>query len=87
MYKLQFSEIALDDIEYFKASTPAVRKKISELLEEIQQHPETGTGRPEKLRYSLSGCMSRRISLKDRLVYAINEDKQIVQILSLRGHY
>lgn len=87
MYKLQFSEIALDDIEYFKASTPATRRKISQLLEEIQQHPEGGTGQPEKLRYSLSGCMSRRISLKDRLVYAINEDKQVVQILSLRGHY
>ncbi|MGH6992222.1 MAG: type II toxin-antitoxin system YoeB family toxin, partial [Caulobacteraceae bacterium] len=38
-------------------------------LGECRRHPFTGTGKPEPLRGELKGWWSRRLTLKDRLVY------------------
>lgn len=48
-YILDFSETALADIEkHKKAGDKAVLKKIGKLLNELMEHPSTGTGQPEK---------------------------------------
>jgi toxin YoeB len=47
--------------------------------------PETGEGNPEELKGDLSGCWSRRINDKDRLVYRVKGDT--LQILQCTGHY
>jgi toxin YoeB len=49
------------------------------------EHPFEGTGKPELLKHNLSGCWSRRINQKDRLIYEVMEDS--VHIQSARGHY
>ena len=77
---------ALDDIKFWKDSgNVAVQNKISKLIEDIRQHPFTGIGKPEALRFNLSGCWSRRITDKDRLVYEVKDGS--IHVLSLRGHY
>ncbi|MGZ3872978.1 MAG: Txe/YoeB family addiction module toxin [Mucilaginibacter sp.] len=48
-------------------------------------HPETGIGRPERLKYQLSGMWSRRINREHRLIYEIAENA--VFIYSAKGHY
>jgi Uncharacterized protein conserved in bacteria len=35
----------------------------------------------------LSGFWSRRITLKDRVIYKIEEDIVIVSVVSAKGHY
>ena len=86
--ELIFKSEALSDIDYWKSSgQKAVQKKISDLLGEIVEHPTTGTGKPEQLRGDLAGCWSRRITKKDRIVYEIDEENGVVNILSLRDHY
>ena len=86
--ELIFKSEALFDIDYWKSSgQKAVQKKISDLLGEIVEHPTTGTGKPEQLRGDLAGCWSRRITKKDRIVYEIDEENGVVNILSLRDHY
>ena len=63
-------------------------KKISELLQEIEQTPRTGTGKVEQLKYITDReVWSRRISGKDRLVYEIKESEIIVIIIQALGHY
>ena len=86
-YTLHFSPKALEDITYFKKSEPSLKNKINRLFSELQVHPETGIGQPEKLRFDLAGYLSRRINLEHRLLYQIDEDNHKVYIISLRGHY
>ena len=62
-------------------------KKIWLLVEELKLHPQTGTGQVEQLRGNLSGFWSRRIDKADRMVYKIEEDRVIVTVVSLKGHY
>jgi toxin YoeB len=54
-------------------------------LKEIQRTPFSGKGEPEKLRGDLNGKWSRRINLKDRLVYEISDETIIV--IQCKGHY
>ena len=78
-YTLDFSKTALEDIKKHKKSgDKPTLKKIEKLLNELMEHPITGTGQPEKLKHDLAGLYSRRINKKHRLVYSINE--QIVTV-------
>ena len=85
-YHLDFTDKAKEDIAYHqKTGNNAVLKKLFSLLEELEQHPFSGTGKPEPLKYELSGMWSRRINREHRLIYEVFED--IVYILSAKGHY
>jgi len=69
-YHLDFTDSAKKDIAFFKKSgNKAILKKLFLLLNEIAEHPYSGTGQPEALKHQLSGCWSRRINKEHRLVY------------------
>lgn len=83
-----FSPQALEDIEYWKKSgNVGIMNKITRLLEDITEHPFTGIGKPEPLRYDLAGYWSRRINAEHRIIYSVHEDMIEVYILSMRYHY
>jgi len=85
-YRLDFSQQAQSDIEFHKnAGNKAVLKKLFILLNELTDHPFTGTGKPEPLKYSLTGSWSRRISQEHRLVYEVLGDSILIH--SVIGHY
>ncbi|MDA0194024.1 MAG: Txe/YoeB family addiction module toxin [Bacteroidetes bacterium] len=87
-YTLYFSKTALKDIEKHKKSgDKPTLKKIEKLLNELMEHPITGTGQPEMLKHDLAGLYSRRINKKHRLVYSINEQIVTVYLLSAWSHY
>lgn len=87
-YDIELSEIALDGIKQLKkAGELQALKKLNSLLSELEEHPKTGTGKPEQLRGNLSGKWSRRITDKHRLIYEIYEDKVMVVVFSTYGHY
>ncbi|MDR1356724.1 MAG: Txe/YoeB family addiction module toxin [Tannerellaceae bacterium] len=83
---ITFSPEAIEDYEYWK-SNPTVTYRIKRLLKDISEHPYTGIGKPERLRYNLSGKWSRRISNEHRIVYVVREDMNDVYIMALRYHY
>ena len=87
-YTLEFSNIALSDIKKHKESgDKATLKKIENLLNELMEHPTTGTGKPEQLKHNLTGLYSRKINHKHRLVYSIDDEIVTVHILSAWAHY
>jgi len=87
-YIIEFTDIALSDIERHKKSgDQKILKKIRKLLKELAEHPIVGTGRPEKLKHDLQGYYSRRINKKHRIIYSIKDDILIVLVVSAYGHY
>jgi toxin YoeB len=85
-----YSPKALKDLDYWKRSgNVKIQKKIQQLIFAIQKSPFEGIGKPEPLKYDLSGKWSRRINQEHRIIYAINDKNQIsvLDILSLKGHY
>ena len=59
--------------------------KIKRLLEEIQQSPFEGTGKPEALKHNWTGYWSRRITSEHRLIYKVEND--MLYVVQLRYHY
>lgn len=68
-----------------KSGNKALLKKIISFLEEIVEHPYSGTGKPEPLKHDLNGKWSRRINKEHRLVYEVLEHSILLH--SARGHY
>ena len=87
-YSIELTIEAISDIKKFrKSGDKKALIKIDKLLDELRDHPTTGTGRPELLKYYDIPTWSRRINDKHRLIYRIEDDKVIVIILSFWGHY
>ncbi|MDP3180482.1 MAG: Txe/YoeB family addiction module toxin [Bacteroidota bacterium] len=81
-----FKDKALEDIRFWKKSgQKTTQRKISKLIEDIFQHPFTGLGKPEALKYELSGLWSCEIDKGNRLIYEVVG--QQLHIISMRGHY
>ena len=74
-----------DYIAWLKSGQRKVVAKIDALMDEIEQQPRAGIGKPEQLRNIRPECWSRRITQKDRLVYHVQGDT--VTFIQCRGHY
>ena len=66
---------------------PQAVAKLSKLLDEVREHPRTGTGQVEQLKGYDGSVFSRRITKGHRLVYKIYDEIIEVLILSTFGHY
>ncbi len=83
--ELVWTNSAWSDYLYWQTQDKKILRRINLLIRELLRHPETGIGKPEKLRGSLSGFWSRRIDDTHRLVYAVEESR--IVILACRYHY
>jgi toxin YoeB len=87
-YIIEYTETAVKDLQkHKKAGNKATLNKITKIISELEVHPFTGTGQPEALKHQLQGFWSRRINLKDRLIYKVNENTVTVEVISAMGHY
>lgn len=87
MYRVKLLPSAEEDMIRLRRSEPKAFNKTLDLLDELMEHPRTGTGHPEPLSGDRAGQWSRRITLKHRLVYEIRETEVVVLVLTAYGHY
>ena len=86
--EIVFLPKADDDLALWKKSGNIIlQNKIHSLLTAIKASPFEGIGKPEPLRYNLTGKWSRRKNSEHRIIYEVLESEQIIKIHSLRGHY
>ena len=85
MTSITFAEDAWEEYLEWQIQVKKTLKKINTLLKEVQRTPFEGTGKPEPLKGNLEGKWSRRINVKDRLVYEVMDGSIIVQ--QCKGHY
>jgi toxin YoeB len=87
-FKVIVSDRAKKDLlSIQKSGDKASIRKIEIIIADLYIHPETGIGKPERLKFELTGYWSRRINKKDRLVYSIENEIVTVTIVSAVGHY
>lgn len=87
-YELILSDEAKAHMEVWrKSGQKKTLKKITDLFEELRLHPKTDTGHVEQLKGNYSGYWSREISKGDRMIYTIEDDRVIVNVVSIKGHY
>lgn len=82
---IAWTDRAWDEYIYWQTHDKKILKRINELLRDIKRHPKEGIGKPESLRFDLSGKWSRRISQEHRLVYQIVNE--MIVIFQCRYHY
>lgn len=83
--KLIFSEHAWADYLYWQRTDKKILRRINKLIEDIRRSPFQGIGKPEPLKYHLTGYWSRRINDEHRIVYTV--DDNAISIAQLRYHY
>jgi toxin YoeB len=85
-FEIIWSPESLKQIKYIKKNgSEKYLNKIAKLILDIGSNPFNGIGKPEHLKYKIPPCWSRRINLKDRLVYRIVKNR--IEIISILGHY
>ena len=87
MYTIVFSEDAKKDLKELNKRSPQTVSKLSKLLDEVREHPRTGTGQVEQLKGYDGSVYSRRITKEHRLIYKIYDEVVEVLVLSIFGHY
>lgn len=87
MYRITYTEEAVNDINRLRLSEPKAYQKVRKFIAELKEHPKTGTGHPEPLKGKPEGRWSRQITKKHCLVYRIFDTEVLVLVLSSYGHY
>ncbi|MDE6291409.1 MAG: Txe/YoeB family addiction module toxin [Muribaculaceae bacterium] len=86
MYEVIFTAEAVEGAKALRKSNAQSFKKLSKLIDELKEHPYTGTGHPKPLTH-IPGVWSRHIDKKNRLLYTVTDTKILVTIISVTGHY
>lgn len=82
---LEFSQQAWQEYVSWQSEDKKTLKRINKLIDAILREPFEGIGKPEPLKFGLSGAWSRRIDDTNRLVYILTIDK--IQIVQVKYHY
>ena len=77
-YAITYSPEAQEGLAKLKRSEPASFKKAVKLLNEIADHPQTGTGHPEPLKGKPENRWSRQITKKHRWCIAFSRRKSML---------
>lgn len=87
MYTIVFTEDAKKDLKELQKKAPQALSKLAKLLDELKEHPRTGTGQVEPLKGYDGTVYSRRITKEHRLIYKVYDEVVEVLVLSAFGHY
>ena len=86
-YEVKLSDQVKIDLVRLAKSEPKAFAKANRFIEDLKEHPKTGTGHPEPLKGKPEGRWSRKITQKHRLIYRIFELEVYVDVLAAYGHY
>ena len=74
-----------EDLRYWIAVDRKIALRALSLVEAILRDPFTGIGKPEPLKYLMTGAWSRRLTEEHRIVYLVSKDR--IDFLQARYHY
>ncbi len=84
-YSIVYTKQAVNDINKLKSAK--LDDKAKKIIEILRINPFQNPPPYEKLIGDLSGAYSRRINIKHRLVYEVNDEDNIIKIIRMWTHY
>ena len=84
---IAWTETGWEDYLYWQRHDRRKLKRINDLLKDIGRTPFLGRGKPEPLRFDLTGYWSRRIDQEHRLVSSWNSETDTICVVQCRMHY
>jgi len=86
MRLLIFEGDSWSEYEKLRIADKKAHNKLRQILKEmLRNDPAKGIGKPEQLKYDLSGYWSRRLTRYHRVVYRF--DGEALFITAIGGHY
>ncbi len=86
MRLLIFEGDSWSEYEKLRIDDKKAHNKLRQILKEmLHNDPAKGIGKPEQLKYDLSGYWSRRLTRYHRVVYRF--DAEALFITAIGGHY
>lgn len=82
---ITFTDQGWDDYTHWADNDRRLVKRINALIKDCLRDPYSGIGKPEPLKYALSGLWSRRITDEHRLVYEVLDGALVIH--QARYHY
>jgi Txe/YoeB family toxin of toxin-antitoxin system len=82
-WKVEFSKRAFKDAKKLKSAN--LEANVRCLLKILKHNPYEPPY--EKLSGNLKGYYSRRINIKHRLVYSVNDETKTIRVVSVWSHY
>ncbi|OIO10170.1 MAG: addiction module toxin YoeB [Elusimicrobia bacterium CG1_02_63_36] len=73
------------DLRYWIRTDRKTALRALEIVEAVMRDPYKGIGKPEPLKFLLSGAWSRRLTQEHRIVYLVARDR--IDFLQGRYHY
>ena len=74
-----------EDLKYWIKTDRKIALRAFDLIEAIMRDTFKGVGKPEPLKYLVSGTWSRRLTQEHRVVYFVSENR--IDFLQARYHY
>ena len=94
---LVWTKNAWEEYLYWQSIDGKILERINDLITDIGRSPFDGIGKPEPLKFELSGKWSRKINNEHRLVYEVQGkkekvtnkivDRRTITIYQCRYHY
>lgn len=84
-WEVLFTKRALQDAKKLKSAN--LKEKAEKLIAILNTDPLQEPPKYKNLLGELSGCYSRRINIKHRIVYQVDTGKHIVKVIGMFGHY
>ncbi|MFQ5770609.1 MAG: Txe/YoeB family addiction module toxin [bacterium] len=74
-----------EDLKYWVKTNRKIAPRALEIIEAIMRDPFQGIGKPEPLKYLVSGTGSRRLTQEHRIVSLVRKDR--IDFLQAKYHY
>ena len=87
MTRIAWTPNAWDDYLYWQKNDKKILARVNALLKDACRNPFSGLGKPEALRFDLTGYWSRRINSEHRLVYTFDAEQDMLIVVQCRLHY
>ena len=84
-WRVVFTKQAQKDAKHLAAA--GLRPKAEKLLHLLAENPYQTPPSYEKLQGDLAGAYSRRINIRHRLVYQVEEKQRVVKVIRMWTYY